>query len=177
MKSRFKIFNVKELNTHGGSLRVYGCLKDFDKKINASVETILAKEKDFGITNIEIYKSFQKKVEKIKFEFLELLTNLKSSQKLVVGYGAAAKGNTLLNYCGIKKDLINCVFDVAESKQFKFLPGSHIPILPPSYLDKKIPDYIIIFPWNISEEIVNQLRKYRNLGVKFITIIPSLKIF
>ena len=176
-RAGLKIFNVEEIDTHGGSLRVYACFKQNNRKIQSAVNSLILKEKEFGIADIDTYKSFQSKVESIKFDFLELLLKFKKDNKLVMAYGAAAKGNTILNYCGIKEDLISCIFDAAESKQFKYAPGSHIPILPPSFIDKKIPDYLIIFPWNISKEISHQLKKYRSLGVKFITVIPNIEIF
>ena len=176
-RTQLKIFDIEEIDTHGGSLRVYACFNENNLKIKSSVKDLMLKEKNFGISNIDTYKNFQNNVENLKLNFLELLIDLKKSNKLVMAYGAAAKGNTILNYCGIKEDLVSCIFDIAESKQFKYLPGSHIPILPPSLIDKKIPDYLIIFPWNISKEISLQLKKYRSLGVKFITLIPKLKIF
>ncbi len=171
-----KIFDVQELATHGGSLRILGSTKNSFHKQTPSVEKILEKEKRFGITNLTTYKNFQKKTDKVKNNLIKLLVDLKNKNKKVMAYGAAAKGNTLLNYAGIKEDLISYVFDKAESKQGKFMPGSHIPILDPKEIIHKKPDYLLILPWNISEEIIESLLYLREIGTKFIIAIPEIKI-
>ncbi len=171
-----RIFNVQELDTHGGSLRIFGCLKDSIHKENISVKRMLDKELTFGITNIKTYDSFQEQAELIKNNLLGLLIKLKKENKIVMAYGAAAKGNTLLNFAGIKRDLIRFVFDNARSKQNKYLPGSHIKILNPIEIKSRNPDYLLILPWNISNEIIESLSKFKESGMKFIIAVPNIKI-
>ena len=171
-----RIFNVQELDTHGGSLRIFGCLKDSIHKENISVKRMLDKELIFGITNIKTYDSFQEQAELIKNNLLGLLIKLKKENKVVMAYGAAAKGNTLLNFAGIKSDLIKFVFDNARSKQNKYLPGSHIKILNPSEIKRSNPDYLLILPWNISNEIIESLSKFKESGMKFIIAVPNINI-
>ena len=165
---------MQELDTHGGSLRIFGCLKDSIHKENISVKRMLDKELIFGITNIKTYDSFQEQAELIKNNLLGLLIKLKEN-KVVMAYGAA-KGNTLLNFAGIKSDLIRFVFDNATSKQNKYLPGSHIKILNPSEIKRSNPDYLLILPWNISNEIIESLSKFKESGMKFIIAVPNIKI-
>lgn len=174
-----EIFDVQELTTHGGSLRIFTKHKEDDsKKIEPSVATMLAKEKEAGIDSLEYYQNFQTKVEKIKYDFTEFLIQQKRLGKKVIGYGAAAKGNTLLNYCGIKgNDLIEFVVDASPFKQNKLLPGSRIPVVAKENIEVIKPDFIIIFPWNLKEEISEQLSYVRNWGCKFVIAIPELKIF
>ncbi len=171
-----RIFNVEELKTHGGSLRIYGCLKESSHIEQNSVNKIIKKENKFGITNIDTYKKFQEEANLIKNNLIELLIKLKKMNKTVMAYGAAAKGNTLLNYAGIKKDLVSYVFDKATSKQNKYLPGSHIKILNPKEIYEKKPDYLLILPWNISNEIITSLNKLKKGGTKFIIAVPEIKI-
>ena len=171
-----KIFNVDQLGTHGGSLRVYGCLQNSKHEISDNVEKILNDEIEMGLMDINIYEKFQSKADTIKNTFVQFLLNAKHENKVVAGYGAAAKGNTLINYAGIKRDMINFVCDAAISKIGKYLPGSHIPILDPKVLKSKHVDYLIIFPWNISCEIIEQNKELSESGTKFVTIIPELKI-
>ena len=125
---------------------------------------------------MDTYTSFQIKANKIKFEFLDFLLEQKRNGKKVAAYGAAAKGNTLMNYCGIKSDLITCVYDAAESKQNKFMPGSHIPILSPKNILNADIDFLVVLPWNIIHEVVEIYESLRLKGVKFVTAIPNLKI-
>ena len=175
-KFGLKIFDVEQLVTHGGSLRVYGCLKNASFKISDNVEKIIKDEIEMGLTNRNIYESFQLKADKIKDTFIQFLLNAKYDKKVVAGYGAAAKGNTLINYAGIKRDMINFVCDAADSKIGKYLPGSHIPILDPRVLESTHIDYLIIFPWNISDEIIQQNKTLSGSGTKFVTLIPELKL-
>lgn len=175
-KCGLKVWDVKELTTHGGSLRVYGCHIENPRKISKRVKNVIAQEMDFGMNGMSIYSGFQKSADKIKNSFLEFLIQKKSENKTVVAYGAAAKGNTLFNYAGIKKDLISFVCDVAPSKQGKYLPGSHIPILKPEALMSEKPDYVIISPWNIASEVVSQHSYIKEWGGKFVLIIPEIKI-
>ena len=171
-----KIFDVETLDTHGGSLRVYGSKETSHRNIEDSVNQVLQKENDISLFSKETFSSFQSKAEDIKFNLLRFLLEKKLEGKIVAGYGAAAKGNTLLNFSGIKQDLISYVCDAAESKQNKFMPGSHIPILHPSVLESNPPDFLIIFPWNISDEIVNQLDSIKKKGTEMVIAVPELKI-
>ena len=172
-----KIFNVEKIQTHGGSLRVYGAHISSSRDINPSVLKILKEESKLGMQSLDFYQSFQEESEIIRNEFLSFLLDCKKSGLSVAAYGAAAKGNTLLNYAGVKNDLIDFVCDAAPSKQGKFLPGSHIPIVKPSQLESiESLDYLIIFPWNISSEIIGSLGFLKDRGVKFVTAIPSLTI-
>ncbi|WP_435088584.1 class I SAM-dependent methyltransferase [Candidatus Pelagibacter bacterium nBUS_29] len=155
-KSGLRIYNVEELPTHGGSLRIYGCHNNDTRKTEKLVERILKEEKKQGLQKLTTYLNFKPRAEKIKNDLVEFLIKQKNKNKKVVAYGAAAKGNTLLNYAGIKKDLISCVYDAAKAKQGRFMPGSHIPILPPNQLYRSRADYILILPWNIASEIIKK---------------------
>jgi hypothetical protein len=172
-----RIFNVESLKTHGGSLRVFGCLKSANHDEQISVSKMLEKEIDSGLQVLETYTGFQRKSLDIKLEFIKFLVDAKRKGKIVVAYGAAAKGNTLLNFCGIKSDLISAVFDAAEAKQGKFLPGSHIPIFAPDQIPNFDPDYVIILPWNLKREIKTQLSKVLDKNVRYLTVIPELREF
>ncbi len=177
-KFDFLVFNVEKISTHGGSLRLFVMKKNNKKfKINKKVNYVLKQEENFGIKKTKIYTGFQKKAEIIKFEFLNFLLKAKEQKQIVIGYGAAAKGNTLLNYCGIKKDLIKFVVDKSLSKQNKFLPGSHIPIYEEKIIKKIKPEFIVIFPWNIKDEIMKQLSYVKKWKTKFVVFIPKLKIY
>ena len=169
-KVDLKIIEVEELTTHGGSLRVWLTHKDNPIKESLSVEYILKKERDFGILSKETFNQFRSNCNLIKLNLLEFLIDVKRKNKKIIGYGAAAKGNTLLNYLGITKDLLPAVIDKAKSKQGKFLPGSHIPILDPSKIEIINPDYILVLPWNLIDEIKNQLP-----NKQLITAIPELR--
>lgn len=178
-KHGLEFFDVQELTTHGGSLRIFAKHKeDCSKEIEPSVNELLDKEKALGINTLNYYKGFQHKIQNIKNNFLAFLLKSKSEGKKVVAYGAAAKGNTLLNYCGIKgEDLISFVMDASPIKQGKFLPGSRISVKSPDSINDFRPDYVIIFPWNLCEEIVEQLKFIRDWGGKFVIVIPELRIF
>jgi hypothetical protein len=176
-KAGLKIYKVDKLQTHGGSLRIYGCHKENNMMIDKSYKDLINKEIKLGINDINFYKNFNKIAEKIKNEFYKFLIDCKEKDLFVCAYGAAAKGNTLLNYCGIKDNLINFVCDAAEAKQNKFLPGSKIPIVHPDVLknEKKI-DFVIIFPWNIADEVIAKLDYLKANGTKFVMAIPKLTI-
>ena len=175
-KASLRIFNVEKLNTHGGSLRVYGCHIDDIRKTQNIVNLLLKKEKKNGLQKIDTYKNFQLCADKIKNDLIKFLSDQKIKGKKVVGYGAAAKGNTLLNYCGIKEDLLEVIFDAAPSKQGCFMPGSHIPILAPEHLIDSEPDYVLILPWNISKEIIMQNVILKEKGTQFLIAVPKLKV-
>jgi SAM-dependent methyltransferase len=170
-----RIWNTEELPTHGGSLRVYGCHEDDARQTLSSVETILNQEKKCGLQDLAVYKAFQGKADKIKNEFLEFLISQKKLGKKVAAYGAAAKGNTLLNYAGVKPDLLSFVCDAAAAKQGKFMPGSHIPIYKPTHLFEGHLDYVVILPWNIADEVVKQNKNLKDDGVTFLAAIPKLR--
>lgn len=172
-----EIFDVEQLPTHGGSLRMYAKhIENTSIQIEASVERQLEKELKKGINQIAYYEGFQQRALRIKVDLLELLIKLKKENKSVVAYGAAAKGNTLMNYCGIKSDLIEFVVDANPAKQNKFMPASHIPIFNENRLKNRRPDYVLILPWNLKEEIIGQLHYIRDWGGKFIVPIPGLEI-
>jgi len=173
----FEIFDVEELLTHGGSLRIYAKhQEDKSKRISDNVSILFNKEYSRKMNSIEYYKNFQDKVDKIKNMFLKFLINQKLEGKTVIAYGAAAKGNTLLNYCGVKKDLISFVVDISPYKQGHFLPASHIPIVDESEIAKVKPDFIVILPWNIKKEIMDQLSYTKEWGCKFVIPIPEVVI-
>jgi hypothetical protein len=140
------------------------------------VQEVLSEEQSNGLKKISTYLKFQEQADRIKTDLLFYLTKQKRLGKIVAAYGAAAKGNTLLNYAGIKPDLISFVCDAAPSKQGKYLPGSHIPILPPSILRERRPDIIMILPWNLTEEVISQNSYVREWGGQFITAIPQIRI-
>lgn len=171
-----RITDVEEIPTHGGSLRVYGCHADDRRTDSEAVARILQVEAQGGLQDPQAYLNFQSRVDQIKDNFIQFLIEQKRAGKVVAAYGAAAKGNTLLNYAGIKPDLLPFVCDAAAYKQGKFLPGSRIPILAPTALKQARPDYVVVFPWNIVEEIVNQNAYIREWGGKFVTAVPSLEV-
>ena len=177
-KQGIELFHVEEIPTHGGSIRIFGKhIEDSSRKRRESVNLLLHKENEAGVNSIDYYKGFQKRVEKVKFEFLKFLLNAKVEGKKVAAYGAAAKGNTLLNYSAVKADMIDFVVDAAPIKQHKFLPGSHIPVVTEDKIKEEKPDYIIIFPWNIKEEIISQLQYIKEWDGKFVVAIPQVEIF
>ena len=173
--SGLKIFDVEELPTHGGSLRIYGCHQDDPRFISGNVDKLFKLEIDFGLKDLNLYKSFQKKADKVKDDLLFFLIEQKRLGKSVVAYGAAAKGNTLMNYAGIKSDLIQYVCDASPSKQNLFTPGSHLRIFSPSQLALTRPDWVIIFPWNIASEIIG-LQDLGGWGGRFVVAVPDLMI-
>ena len=171
-----RIFNAEELSTHGGSLRIYGCHSEDIRPSEMIVSNLLDKEERRGLRELSTYTRFQGMADEIKNNLLTLLIEQKRQGKKVAAYGAAAKGNTLINYAGIKPDLIPYVCDAAESKQGKFLPGSHIPILPPTALHEHRPDIILILPWNIADEIIDNNKLVRNWGGEFVVGVPKIRI-
>jgi len=174
-KCGLRIYDVEELSTHGGSLRIYGCHVDDKRNTELGVAALLQEEKINGLRSLSYYYEFQSKVESIKNDLLMFLINSKNENKKIVGYGAAAKGNTLLNYAGIKSDLLPVIYDAAPSKQGKYMPGSHIEIKPPQDLMDDIPDCVLILPWNIKEELKGQLER-DGIYTQFVTVIPTLEI-
>ena len=172
-----KIFDVEEWPTHGGSLRLYACRAESDThKMEKSVTELLAQEKEAGMRAAEYYQGFQKKADRIKNDFLDFLLTAGRMKKKVVGYGAAAKGNTLMNYAGVRPDLLPFVVDLNPAKQGKFLPGSRIPVAAEELLKTVRPDFVVILPWNLGVEIKEQLAYIRDWGGKFVTAVPELEI-
>lgn len=169
------VYKVEKLTTHGGSLRVWVALSDA-AVIESSVNNILAEEINAGMTSAQGYQNFQAVIARVAHNFREFLQGAQQHNKVVVAYGAAAKGNTFLNYLQLDAQLIPAVFDAAESKQGKFLPGSHIPILPPAQLAQFNPDYVVILPWNLRAEITAQLQALVPAHCKFVTAIPDLAV-
>lgn len=173
-----ELFDVEELPTHGGSLRIYAKHKeDGSKETSANVAALLKKELDKGINKLAYYEAFQQKAEKVKWDLLDFLVKNKRAGKKVAAYGAAAKGNTLLNYCGVKNDLIDFVVDANPHKQNKFLPASHIPVVNESWLKENKPDFVLILPWNLRDEISKQLHYIKEWGGQFVVPIPELSTF
>lgn len=171
-----RIFDVEELPTHGGSLRVYGCQSAASHGETAAVAAVLAEERARGMETPAPYAALQTCADAVKNGVLRFLLDARRDGKTVAAYGAAAKGNTLLNYAGVKPDLLPFVCDAAPSKQGKLMPGSHIPILPPSALDEARPDYVLILPWNIAPEVRAQLAHLAAQGTRFVTAVPELTV-
>ena len=172
-----ELFDVEEIPTHGGSLRIYAKhAADDSKTVTENVAALLKKEMDKGMATLAYYDNFQQKVLKVKLNLTDFLIQQKRAGKKVAAYGAAAKGNTLLNYCGIKNDLIDFVVDANPHKQDKFLPASHIPVVNEQYLKDAKPDFVIILPWNLKDEITAQLNYIKEWGGQFVIPIPELQI-
>jgi len=176
-RSGLQVFRVDELPTHGGSLRVFVRIAGKGlAPVEASVKDLLDREHQAGMLSADYYTGFQERAIKVKDDFLRFLLDAKANGKSVAGYGAAAKGNTLLNYGGVGPDAVRFVVDRNPSKQGKYLPGSRIPIVGEDVLKAHKPDFIVIFPWNIKEEVVDQLSYAREWGAQFVTAVPSLEI-
>ena len=172
-----ELFDVDELPTHGGSLRIYAKhQEDSSKSISPNVKALLDKEVEKGVTSLSYYQNFQHKALLVKLDMTSFLIEQKVNGKKVAAYGAAAKGNTLLNYCGIKNDLIEFVVDANPNKQNKWLPASHIPVTDEDYLKENKPDFVIILPWNLRDEITAQLSYIKEWGGKFVIPIPKLEV-
>ena len=172
-----RVWDVEELATHGGSLRLFGCHVDDPRLASPAVDALIEEEKNFGLHSLIAFRAFQGKADKVKDDLLGFLIEQKRAGKKVAAYGAAAKGNTLLNYAGVKPDLLPYVCDAAAAKQGKYLPGSHIPILPPSALIQDPPDYVLILPWNIAGEVRRQNAELTERGSRFVTAVPKLEVF
>jgi hypothetical protein len=174
--AELRVWNVEELPTHGGSLRVYCCHQDDQRSTQAEVSNLLQAEIQHGLQDLNTYLKFQLRADKIKDELLSFLIEQKRLGKKVAAYGAAAKGNTLLNYAGVKPDLVEFVCDAAQAKQGKFMPGSHIPIFHPSEMLNRPFDFVLILPWNIAPEVVQQNSSLKTKGVRFVTAVPELAV-
>ncbi len=167
------IYDVEELPTHGGSLRVHAQLESGRRLPEKSVEALLTRERDAGLLNIETYGTFSGRVRKLKRDFLELLIRLKNEGASIAAYGAAAKGNTLLNYCGVRTDFIDYAVDRNPHKQNLYLPGSRIPVYGIEKIYETKPDYLLILPWNLKQEIMVQMRDIGQWGGRFIVPLPD----
>lgn len=172
-----RIINVEKLLTHGGSLRIFVAKNISSWIVHESVRATIAEESQYDPRDLRIYETVQRKVEGIKHNLLSELIKCKKDGKSISAYGAAAKGVTLLNYCGVSNDLIDYVVDLNPNKQGKFLPGSQIPIVGINVFDMKIPDILLVLPWNLSIEIKSQLSSYLKSGIKTIRAIPKVEYF
>ena len=171
-----RIYDVEELVTHGGSLRVFGCHRDDPRTNHPGVAALIATEATAGLRNIETYREFQARADRIKDDLVSFLIEQKRAGRKVAAYAAAAKGNTLLNYAGIKPDLLGYVCDAAQSKQGKFLPGSHIAILPPAAICDRQPDTLLVLAWNILDEVMTQQRVIKEWNGRFAVAVPRLEV-
>jgi hypothetical protein len=172
-----EVFDVDELKSHGGSLRVYAQRSDTGRRpVGPKVDPLLDRERELGFDTLEGHAGFSPRVEETKFKLLEFLIDCRRQGKRVVGYGAPGKGNTLLNYCGIRTDLLEFTVDRNPYKQGQFLPGTHIPIRHPDALEQARPDYILILPWNLKDEIKSQLSYTREWGARCVVPIPEVEV-
>jgi hypothetical protein len=172
-----RIFDVEELPTHGGSLRIWGCHVSDPRADTARLQELRARELAEGVNQLQYYADFSVRVVRTKHALLEFLIEARRAGKTVAGYGAPGKGNTLLNYCGIRTDFIQYTVDRNPYKHGRFLPGTHIPIYSPERLEQTRPDYILIMPWNLRAEISEQLAYTRQWGAKLVVAIPELEVF
>jgi SAM-dependent methyltransferase len=172
------LFDVEELSTHGGSLRIYASHKeDESKAVSNRVTALLTAEYAAGLTRLETYQAFDERVKQTKRNILQFFIATKDQGKTVVGYGAPAKGNTLLNYCDVRSDFIDYTVDRSPQKQQLFLPGTHIPIRHPDLIKETKPDYLFILPWNLKDEIITQMAHIREWGGRFVTPIPEVRVY
>ncbi|WCH22661.1 class I SAM-dependent methyltransferase [Aeromonas salmonicida] len=171
-----QVFNVELLPTHGGSLRVFACHADEQRSVTTAVVECLRQESMAGLHQLSIYQNFQAQVDRVKNSLLSFLLAQRRAGKMVAAYGAAAKGNTLLNYAGVRPDLLPYVCDAAGSKQGRFMPGSHIPIVSPEAMTANPPDFVLILPWNLVDEVSHQLAPLRAAGTRLVVAVPRLEI-
>ena len=174
--SGLRVWHVEELPTHGGSLRVYGCRIGASRPVSPAVETILSREAEAGLCDLRTYAAFQARADRIKDDLLAFLIDQKRAGKRIVAYGAAAKGNTFLNFCGVGNESIAAVYDMNPAKQGKLTPGTHIPILAPATIGDLRPDYLVILPWNIADEVRQSMAHVSQWGCRFVTAIPETRI-
>lgn len=175
---RLTLFDVDEIPTHGGSIRIYARhVEDSSKLISEKVLELKARESRWGVQNLATYEAFAEKVKATKRNILNFLIEAKKADKTIVGYGAPGKGNTLLNYCGIRTDFLDYTVDRNPYKQGKFTPGTHIPIHAPEKIKETKPDYVFILPWNLKDEVAEQMAYIRSWGGKFVVPIPEVQLF
>jgi hypothetical protein len=172
------LFDVEELPTHGGSLRIYGKHAGNESmSLTDRVGSLRAREQAWGVSDLATYQAFAARVKETKRNILDFLIEARRAGKSVVGYGAPGKGNTLLNYCGCKTDFLDYTVDRNPYKQNKFTPGTHIPILAPERIRETQPDYVFILPWNLKDEVAGQLEYIRSWGGQFVVPIPEVRVF
>jgi len=171
-----RVWDVDTLPTHGGSLRVWACHQDAGHAQSPRVAAMLARERDAGMEGMAFYRGFQAAAEAVKDDFLAFLLEQRRASRSVAAYGAAAKGNTLLNFAGVRRDLLAFVADASPHKQGRFLPGARIPVVDESYLRQARPDFVVVLPWNLREEITAQLAYIREWGGQFVVAVPRLEI-
>ena len=172
------LFDVEELSTHGGSLRIYGHhAEDKTHSVTERYRELVQREKAAGVERFDTYATFAEKVKETKRKLLEFLIEAKRKGKTIAGYGAPGKGNTLLNYCGVRGDFIDYTVDRNMYKQGKYLPGTHIPIFPPEKIRETKPDYVLILPWNFKDEIMDQVNYIREWGGQFVVPIPEVRVY
>ncbi len=173
-----RLFDVEELATHGGSLRIYACHRENDARpISSEAAALKAREKEWGVTRLEPYRAFGRRVETTKHHILRFLIETKAAGKSIAGYGAPGKGNTLLNYCGIRTDLLDYTVDRNPYKQGKYTPGTRIPIHSPEHIRETKPDFLFLLPWNLKDEIMAQNQFIREWGGRFVTPIPDVQVY
>lgn len=172
-----RAFDVEEVPTHGGSLRLFVCHTAASHPPTAALASLRAREHAAKLDHLEGYEGFAPRVEAVRTEFLDFLQSARKSGAKVAAYGAAAKGNTFLNYCGVDRDNIDCVFDRSLEKQGRFLPGSHLPIRAPEDIKEIKPDYLVILPWNLATEVTSSMACIGDWGGRFVTAIPKLRVF
>jgi SAM-dependent methyltransferase len=171
-----ELFDVEELSTHGGSLRIYARPPASGDGASPRLEELRDRERAAGLDDLAVYRAFEDRVRAAKRDLLDFLITARRDGKAVVAYGAAAKGNTLLNYCGIRSDFVDYVVDRSPHKQGRFLPGTRLPIHPPERVSETRPDYLLILPWNLKDEIVDQMAHVRDFNCRFVTPIPTVQI-
>ncbi len=175
-KHDLRLFDVEQLPTHGGSLRIYGCHAQSIRANTANLDKVLAQEKAAGLHTLARYLEFSGQAERCKRSLLRFLIDLKEQGKTIVAYGAPAKGNTLLNYCGVREDMLAYTTDLSPHKQGRFLPGVHIPVYDPARIFDTKPDYVLILPWNLQDEITKQLAAVKDWGCRFVVAIPEVRV-
>jgi SAM-dependent methyltransferase len=172
-----RLFDVEQIPTHGGSLRIFGAHAGYDgHPTDARVAQLKREETAAGLTDIRAYRDFSEQVKRTKRLLLEFLIDARQSGKTIAGYGAPAKGNTLLNYCGIRGDFLDYTVDLSPHKQGRFLPGTHIPVFHPDKVRETRPDYLLVLPWNLRDEIISQMAHIREWGGKFVVPIPEVQV-
>jgi hypothetical protein len=171
-----RLFDVEELRSHGGSLRIYACHADAANEASERLVELRAREEASGLRRLETYTSFGERVRALKLELLAFLLEARREGRTVAGYGAAAKGVTMLNYCGVRSDLVEYVADRSEHKQGLYMPGSRIPVHAPERLDETRPDYLLILAWNLKDEIMGQMAHLREHGTRFVTPVPHVEV-
>ena len=175
-KAGLKLFDVEELPTHGGSIRIYACHADAARPVGPAVERMRQLERRHGLADLAVYEAFEQGVRATKRDVLEFLIDAKRAGKTVAAYGAAAKGMTLLNYCGIRGDMVDYIVDKNPYKQGRFAPGVHVPIHGPERLAQTRPDYVLILPWNLRDEVTEQMKSIRDWGGRFVVAIPKVQV-